>query len=227
MSHAMRLRCFSLVACAVTFAACGGDGSSTKHDSGIRADADAGFCGTHENPGVLVPTELSPALGATVVNQSIVHSFTIVNAPAEFNSFKIVREDANTAGVSTPFDLQFQMTKVGSNLFYKMVVDSWSIAPGHVELRAGGSFDTKNGCTWIFPTPLFSYNITPAPIPDGGTLDTAQPIDNAMDVPSPTDAPGLDGPGMIDGSNVIDTAIELDTPAGIDGVALDVGSSLD
>lgn len=222
----------------VIFTACGGGGTES-HDAAVDAAVDGGICGTHSNPGVLKLTDVLPATGSTVVNQGIVHGFTIVNAPAEFTSFKIIREDTHTAGISTPFDLQFQATKSGNNLYYRMVVESWTIAPGHVELRAAGSYDTKNGCTWVFPSPLYSYEISPAPIPDGGfppetgkdgpakPVDTSLDLIPAIDAPSPLDVTST-ASDTLDVPIALDTATEPDAPVGLDGLApVELDATLD
>jgi hypothetical protein len=160
-----------LMVCAVLMAGCGG-----SDDSG--AGADSGTCGTFDNPGILKLTNRSPAIGASVVNRDIVHSFTVVNAPADYYSFDLLHGEGHSAGLSTPDNPRFRTARSGNNISYQLTIDSWSSAPGHVVLSARRSFSTSQGCTWAFPSPLFSYDVTPAPAPDGGAAnDAKQPLD--------------------------------------------------
>jgi hypothetical protein len=48
---------------------------------------DAKICGTHANPGILSLDAFGPSAGSIVVNQTIIHGFIVLNAPAEFNNF--------------------------------------------------------------------------------------------------------------------------------------------
>jgi hypothetical protein len=150
----------ALILCWISaaFMACGGSGSSSA-DSAV--DAAGGVCGTHADPGILKITGRTPAIGASVLNQNIVHGFVVENAPAIFTSFTLRYSDPHTAGNSTPFEPTFQATVSGSNLIYQMTINAWSRAPGHVELVASGGYDTSKGCSWVFPSPLFSYDVTP------------------------------------------------------------------
>lgn len=143
---------------AAALVACGGSNSSSL-DGAI--DAAAGVCGTHAEPGVLKLTGRTPAIGASVPGQTIVHGFVVENAPAIFTAFTLRYGDSHTAGVSTPFDPTFQVTVSGNNLIYQMTINAWSRIPGHVELVASGGYDTSKGCSWVFPSPLFSYDVTP------------------------------------------------------------------
>lgn len=164
-----------LTVCTALLVGCGG-----SDDSGVGADS--GTCGTFDNPGILKLTNRSPAMGASVVNRDIVHSFTVVNAPADYYSFDLLHGEGHSAGLSTPDDPRFRTTRSGNNINYQMTIDSWSSAPGHVLLSARGSFSTSQGCTWTFPSPLFSYDVTPAPAPDGGVAaDAKQPLDTGAD----------------------------------------------
>lgn len=133
-----------LTSCAAMIAGCG--------DSDDGSSADSGVCGTAAAPGVLKLSNLSPALGASVVNRNIVHSFTIANAPAIYDDFPLLHGDGHSAGLSTPDDPRFRATqaKASSNVSYEMTIDSWSSASGHVVLKANGSFETTKGCRGSF-----------------------------------------------------------------------------
>jgi hypothetical protein len=172
VSHRVRtVHCLTF--CAALVGGCGDSG-----DGGVGADS--GICGTASDPGVLKLADRSPALGASVVNRDIVHSFTVVNAPADYYAFDLLHGDGHSAGLSTPTDPRFRTTRSGNNISYQMTIDSWSNAPGHAVLNVRGTFETSQGCTWAFPSPLFSYDVTPAPAADGGlALDAQQAVDGA------------------------------------------------
>ena len=215
----------SILCCvSAVLVSCGGGGTS-RADSAV----DTGGCGTHANPGILRLTGLIPAMGASVLNQSIVHGFVVENAPAFFTAFTLRYGDAHTAGISTPFDPTFQVTASGSNLIYQMTIDAWSLAPGHVEIVASGSYDTLKGCTWAFPSPLFSYDVTPVldagvagetrGIMDGGGMDSG--ANGPYDVPIALDSPitaevpdELDDGGTVELDATVDGASSMDV--GID-----------
>ena len=183
--------------------ACGGSGGSSSLDGAI--DAAVGVCGTHAEPGILKLTGRTPAIGASVLDQNIVHGFVVENAPAIFTAFTLRYGDTHTAGISTPFDPTFQVTVSGSNLIYQMTINAWSRAPGHVEIVASGGYDTSKGCSWVFPSPLFSYDVTPV-------LDAS-----VAEVPGEPDGGGsrtLDAAGIdtdivtVDGASVVDASID-------------------
>ncbi len=177
---------------------------------------DGGVCGDHNHPGILTLIDLHPALGSTVYNHAIAHGFTVVRAPANFTNFTFDHADAHTAGLSTPRDPQFRTTVVGSDIAYELTIDAWARSPGHVEVTASGGYDSK-GCSWSFPSPLFSYDIVGGP--DGGTpVDTVaaedgrEPVDGAPVLDTAVDGGAADVPLGLDGGAPIDAAIE--SPAG-------------
>ena len=185
------------------------------------ASAEAGFCGTHENPGILQLDGRTPPLGGTVNNHDIVHGFTVVDAPAEFRNFELRFGPTHTAGQPSPEKPRFTLvTLENGSIVYQLTIASWSLSPGHVEVVASGGYTTSAGCTWQFPSPLFSYEIVGGP--DGGVppepparADGAQPVDTALDVALPPIDALLDG-----GVNPpVDTAVDggaPDLPAGFD-----------
>jgi hypothetical protein len=195
----------SLIVCASLAAGCGSDdGSSASPDSGV--------CGTASAPGILKVVNRSPALQASVANQHIVHTFTVLGAPGDYKSLRLVYGEGHTAGVSSPDDPTFKTTISGSDINYQMTIDSWGSAPGHVVLRVKDGFATAQGCNWVFPSPLFEYDITAGPTADGGAVIDAKP---SVDGASPIDVAAMD--------TSLDTAI--DAPAGVDGsVTLDLAS---
>jgi len=165
--------------------ACGGS-SSSGFDGAI--DAAVGVCGTHAEPGILKLTGRSPAMGESVPGQTIVHGFVVENAPAIFTAFTLRYGDSHTAGMSTPFDPTFQVTVSGNNLIYQMTISAWSRTPGHVEIVANGGYDTSKGCSWVFPSPLFSYDVTP--VLDAGAAEVPGESDGGGG--APIDAAGID-----------------------------------
>lgn len=204
----------------VSLSACGDSGSSNADSAD---GGGGGVCGTHANPGVLKVNARSPALGSTVVNHAIVHGFVVVNAPAIFTNFELNYGNTHTAGLSTPANPTFQVTVSGSDLIYQLTVDGWSHAPGHVELVASGGYDTTKGCTWVFPSPLFSYDVTPAL--DAGAGEAKGASDGGASSPYDGES-SLDGLGVLDGAGTVDAPGALDAPDELDvPLALDVPSS--
>jgi hypothetical protein len=198
--------CAALTACS--------DSGSDNADG--AAGIDGGACGTHAHPGVLKLAGVSPAPGSTVVNQGIVHGFVVVNAPAVFTNFNLNYGVSHTAGLSTPADLKFSVTASasGSDLIYQLTVDRWAYAPGHVELEASGGYDTLKGCSWVFPSPLFSYDVLP--VLDAGAGEAKGAIDG--EAIGPYDGPtARDVPSALDAPGAVDSSSEPDVPLGLDG----------
>ena len=209
------LRASLLCWVAAALAGCGG-GGSTSTDSAV--DATSGVCGTHANPGVLNVRGHTPAPGTSVVNQGILHTFTVEGAPAYFVNFQLVYGPTHTAGPSIPSDPKIQVTtSANNNLTYQFTVDAWSIAPGHVEVRASNGYDTTKGCSWVFPSPLFSYDVTPAP--DAGVAgETKGGVDGGSAGPHDV-ASTIDGPASLDLPSAPDVPLEIDVPIAFDGPA--------
>jgi hypothetical protein len=188
---------WSSVILGATVALLAGCGGASVHTVDAMV-AEAGFCGTHANPGILHLENLFPPQGGTVNNHNIVHGFTVTDAPAEFSHFDLRFGPTHTAGLPTPENPKFAVATVDSNVVYQLTIVSWSRSPAHVELLASAGFDTSAGCSWSFPSPLFSYNIVGGP--DGGAppesatqQDAGVPVDAARDVAlPPADAPLVD-----------------------------------
>lgn len=211
---------------AFAFGAC--DADSVTPSANRDASTGSSVCGTYDNPGILKVTGLSPALGSTVVNQGIVHGFVVENAPAVFVNFPLQYGPTHTVGLSTPSNPRIQVTESGSNVIYQIMVDAWSRAPGHVEIVASDGYGTSKGCFWVFPSPLFSYDIVP--VLDGGAGETkgaieggASPVDSPYDIPGALDAASADDvPLAIDGSATTEVSSEPDG-----GVAILVDAVID
>lgn len=189
--------------------ACGSE--STQVDA--SASRDSGICGTWANPGILQITDLHPATSATVPNGPIVHSFTVAKAPAAFTAFTLRYGSNHTAGGSVPSDPTIQTTVIGSSIVYQFTIDRWSIAPGHVELKASAGYETKDGCAWAFPTPIMAYDVAVGAGLDGG-VDGAMAFDAGMaDAPAQLDASAVDV-SLADVSLAIDAPmVTVDVPA--------------
>ena len=209
------LRASLLCWLSAALAGCGGSGS-TSPDSAV--DATIGVCGTHANPGVLNVTGTTPASGTSVVNQGILHTFTVVGAPAYFVNFQLVYGPTHTAGTSTPSDPKIQVTtSANNNLTYQFTVDAWSLAPGHVEVRASNGYDTTKGCAWVFPSPLFSYDVTP--VLDAGVAGETKGGVDGGSTGSHDVASTIDGPAPLDVTSALDIPVEIDVPIALDGPA--------
>ncbi len=229
MSRAMQYARMSAALCLGIVGTGGcGDGSGSGD-----AGADAGICGTHADPGILKLTKLTPAIGASVVNQAIVHSFTVVGAPAVFTNFELVFGNSHTAGLPTPANPKFPVPATASDLVYQLTIDSWSRAPGHVELVASTTYDTSKGCTWSFPSPLFSYDLTAGPdggvtAEAGGGVDTSRkPADAAIDSPSALDVPDNFDFAAAEAAGGFEVGVPTESGASLDGASALLDASVD
>jgi hypothetical protein len=104
--------------------------------------------------------DVAPAAGTTVPNQNIVEKFTIVDPPFVITGLSFQILPKHTGGTTSPLALQFTVASDGKDDIYRMTVDSWSTAPGHVEIGVPGVFLNGNDCAFVFPSPLFSYDVT-------------------------------------------------------------------
>ena len=147
-------------------------------------------------------------MGASVVNRNILHQFMVENAPAVFTQFTLKYGPGHTAGLSTPEEPTISITTSGpsgATLLYQVTVGAWAQAPGHVELIASNGYETSKKCSWIFPSPLFSYDLAPA-LDSGVSGEAGGATDgggtgSVMDSPAAIDlASALDAPDEIDAS---------------------------
>jgi hypothetical protein len=114
-------------------------------------------CAGINNPTVLTLVNLAPAIGDSVPNQAIVHSFSITD-DIVFSDIALAYLETHTAGTPDPA-LQFTYTiaETTTDLTSPPVV--WTSAPGHVELEAPIVYQTPDGCAYALPSPLFSYDV--------------------------------------------------------------------
>jgi hypothetical protein len=211
------MRQLPLALLSLGLAACGAGGNGQD-----AAPTDTGVCGTYANPGILKLTNLTPGLNTTVYNQAIEHGFTVVNAPAQFSSFDFKYGPSHTAGLPSPEKPRFQLTTIGSDVVYRLTIDSWARSPGHVEVQASGGYNTLAGCAWSFPSPLFSYDVVGEP--DGGAGSEASgPVDGATSPIDGTLIPVfyLDAPLKFDGETVVDS------PGPIDAATRPIDAAID
>jgi hypothetical protein len=211
---------------AFALGACDADGVTppTSTDAGTGGSV----CGTSANPGILKVAGLSPAIGSTVENQGIAHGFVVENAPAVYVNFPLKYGPTHTVGLSTPSNPKIQATESGSNVIYQITVAAWSRAPGHVEIVAPDEYSTSKGCFWVFPSPLFSYDIVP--VLDGGAGETQSAMDGRV---SPVDSPqGI--PGALDAASVDDVPLASDVTATAEvtaapdgGIPVEVDAAID
>jgi hypothetical protein len=139
--------------CALTALAVMGCGSSDGSSS-------ANNCGTILSPNEFTLSDIQPAMGSSVPNSNIVHSFTIDGQLLRATP-TIGTSSAHTAGDPTP-PLTFTVTASasGKDSVYTADPVTWAM-PGHVELVQGGvEENTTSGCVSYFPSPLFSYDVT-------------------------------------------------------------------
>lgn len=136
-----------LVACAA-----GGD------DEGMDDGDDASDCAPADDPQELTIEAVAPAPGATVPNADIVHRFTIADSPGVFTSLQLVLEPEHTAGTLDPPAPMFSIVPTGDDLEYSLPPVRW-MAVGHVEVSFGGGFVDDEGCHYVFPPGVFSYDL--------------------------------------------------------------------
>lgn len=116
-------------------------------------------CPSVSAPGELTLASLSPALGAELPNQSIVHEFSLPNGLL-IDSIALSYPAEHSAGAPNP-ELQFSYSVGDSTTQYTADPVEWERAPGHVEIEAPLVYQTDVGCAYRLPSPLFSYDITP------------------------------------------------------------------
>ena len=150
---------FSLLALSLWILSCDGSSRPSNADDGHGHGASYA-CGTVEAPVTFVLKDVAPAGGTTVTNQGILEQFTIVDSPFLFSSLTFELLAAHTAGTSSPNPLAFTLSREGKDLICSTNIDSWSMAPGHVEVAVHGILEGDNGCAFVFPVPLFSYDVT-------------------------------------------------------------------
>ena len=153
------LSCVGLLIVLWCFLGCGSQSRPTTADDGHGHGASYA-CGTQSAPVTLLIKDVAPAVGTTVPSQSIVQQFTLVDAPFMLTTLKFVYLPEHTAGTSSPNPLQFTVVAQGKDLVFASTADSWSTAPGHVEVGVPDMLATDNGCVFVFPSPLFSYDVT-------------------------------------------------------------------
>jgi hypothetical protein len=106
---------------------------------------------------VLTLSDVTPALGASVPNQAIVHSFSVLDDIA-FEDIALSYPAAHTAGDPEP-DIAFTYTITAESTDFAAAPVVWSHAPGHVEIDAPVVYQTTDGCAYTLPSPLFSYDV--------------------------------------------------------------------
>ncbi|HEY5284352.1 MAG TPA: hypothetical protein VIM14_16285 [Polyangia bacterium] len=138
---------------------CGGSSRPTTGDDGHGHGASYA-CGTEQAPVTLVLKDVAPEVGATVPNRTIVQQFTVVDPPFIMDKLTFVFLPKHTAGTPSPSPLQLTVVAQGKDQVYSATIDAWSTAPGHVEMGVDNVMANNNGCVFIFPSTLFSYEIT-------------------------------------------------------------------
>ncbi len=129
------------------FGACACSGTSSEdHCSGIN------------DPTVLTLVNVVPALGDSVPNQDIVHSFSIAD-DIVFSDIALAYLETHTAGTPGPaLKFSYEIAAATTDFTSSPVV--WTSAPGHVELEAPIIYQTPDGCAYELPSPLFAYDVT-------------------------------------------------------------------
>jgi len=130
--------------------------------------AESGECPTGSAPTVLELRDVTPAEGETVVNEDIIQAFTVVSPPGVFESMSFNVSAKHTAGNPDTPALQISVTQEGQDTRYQINPITWSNAPAHVQLSIGETYLDQDRCAYVFPAPVFSYDITAAGEGGGG-----------------------------------------------------------
>ena len=125
---------------------------------GCSDDADLPICAGVSNPAVMELADLQPALGESVPNEAIVHSFTVTGDVA-FTSIAFAYSTLHDAGKASPA-LELTYSKEDTGVVYASEPTSWENAPGHIEIAVPVVYETPAGCAYTLPVPLFSYDVT-------------------------------------------------------------------
>jgi hypothetical protein len=126
---------------------------------GCSGISDGVNCASVNAPAELHLTNVAPALGSSVPNDAVVHTFSVQDNVA-FEDIALAYLPAHTAGDPDPA-LTFNY-KVSADTVDYTATDpvTWQTAPGHVEIEAPVIYQTPDGCAYQLPTPLFSYDVT-------------------------------------------------------------------
>ncbi|HEX6765353.1 MAG TPA: hypothetical protein VF103_07740, partial [Polyangiaceae bacterium] len=110
--------------------------------------------------------DVSPALGASVQNNDIQHTFTTLGLDFYATGLGVAPLSTHTAG-SFPAGTIVMITPVprtsgsGQDWQYSFAL-TWPTAPAHVAFYIPTPIkDPDNGCKYALPSPLFEYDITP------------------------------------------------------------------
>jgi hypothetical protein len=125
--------------------------------AGCSASSSDIVCGGAAAPAELHVGSVAPELGATVANDAIVHSFSVLDNIA-FEDMALTLAPAHTAGASDPA-LTFAYKISTTTTDYTATPVTWDTAPGHVEINSDAIYQTPDGCAYRLPTPLFSYEV--------------------------------------------------------------------
>jgi hypothetical protein len=118
---------------------------------------DGPACPGISSPTILELSDVAPAPGTSVVNEAIVHAFT-VTSPIAFEDIALRLLDAHTAGAASA-EPKFMFASTTDGTRYTADAISWETAPAHVEIEAPIVYETSEGCGYALPSPLFSYDI--------------------------------------------------------------------
>jgi hypothetical protein len=132
----------------VTLACGGSDGDGTPDPS----------CRTTRAPTTVEIKDVSPAIGASLTNSGIVHTFTIVGRHVTFG-LKFDLSAAHTAGQTVPSTVPWTLTFNGADSVYASEPIRWQNAPAHVEVVDSSGLHQDSECLML-PKQMFKYDIT-------------------------------------------------------------------
>jgi hypothetical protein len=142
-------------------AGCAAENGEDEDSDDVSAGAESPDCAPADDPAELTIRDVAPAPGSTVPNADIVHRFVIADSPGVFTSLQLLLEPEHTAGTLDPPAVMFSIVPMDDDIEYSLPALRW-MAVGHVEVSFGGGFVDDDGCHWVFPPGIFSYDLSAA-----------------------------------------------------------------
>jgi hypothetical protein len=139
-------------------ALCPACAAESGDDSDLGESAESSDCAPAGDPAELTIVDVEPAPGSSVPNADIVHRFVIEDSPGVFTSLTLLLEPEHTAGTLDPPTPMFSIVPNGDDIEYSLPPLRWMTA-GHVEVSFGGGFVDDDGCHYVFPSGIFSYDL--------------------------------------------------------------------
>lgn len=139
-------------------AACAAENGEDEDSDDVGESAESSDCAPADDPAELTIRDVEPAPGSSVANADIVHRFVIADSPGVFTSLQLLLEPEHTAGTLDPPATMFSIVPSGDDIEYSLPPLRW-MAVGHVQVSFSGGFVDDDGCHYVFPSGVFSYDL--------------------------------------------------------------------